>query len=188
MASIRRTVWRDDWGGALFEFDLGRGGGEAFGFGGEGDGAGLAAFGFDDGEGEAVEGFALGEGEDVHIVGIAIVGSDDFAGAGDFEGDVVVGAGDHEAILVGDSESDEGEVVAVAGDGVAVGFELKLGGGGGGFDGVGGPLLAVLVGDDFEFAGLVFHIVPADTVGGLAVDGDAVDDAGLAVVAVGAFE
>jgi hypothetical protein len=31
----RRTVWRDDWGGARFEFDLGRGGGEAFGFGGE---------------------------------------------------------------------------------------------------------------------------------------------------------
>ena len=53
-------------------------------------------------------------------------------------------------------------------DGVAVGFERELRRRASRLDRFGRPLLAILVGDDFEFAGLVFHIVPADTVGGLA--------------------
>ena len=78
-------------------------------------------------------------------------------------------AWNREAGLVNHREGHEGNVVPVSGDGGAVRLEHEPAGLAGSFYGVGGPSLAVLVGDDLEFAGFIFHIIPANAIGGLAV-------------------
>ena len=95
---------------------------------------------------------------------VAVVGGDDFAGAFDGKFHKVVRARHEQTLLVRNGHGDEGQVVTVGAEEFAVWAERDLRGRAGGFHRVSGPASAVLVGDDFEFAGLIDHVVPAEAI------------------------
>ena len=142
--------------------DRSLGGDESFAGGVDGDGAGGG--GADHDQCQAMESTALRGLEAEETGRITIVCGDDLARAINGESHKVVGEGSGQAVLVLYFEGDVGEVLAVGFDEGTVGGEIQLRGDTGSFDGIGGPLPAILIRDDFEFAGLVFDVVPAEAV------------------------
>ena len=98
------------------------------------------------------------------VDGIAVVGGNDVAGAGNREVKRVVRLRHGAALFIHHGDGDEGKILAIGGDARAVRLHDQFGGRSGGGDGIGGPLLAVFVGDHLEFAGLKTHVVPNDAV------------------------
>src|SRR5262249_35753482 len=103
-------------------------------------------------------------GEGIQIGGVAVVGRDDFAGAGNVKMDGVVCQGYHPAFFINDHGGDVEQILAVGADFLAVGREDNFGRGFGGLYAVLGPAFAVLIGYNFKLAGLIFHVVPFKTV------------------------
>lgn len=120
----------------------------------------------DDGQKQTVESGPLG-GREGDVAGwITVVGGHNLSvAAEDFAGDRQIGIGHGAALAVGDAHGDKGQFLTVGGEFPFVGLHLQGIGRTGGAHLVGGPALAVLIGDGAQSARFVNHIVPAEAVG-----------------------
>jgi hypothetical protein len=71
--------------------------------------------------------------------------------------------------LVGHGEGHKRKLLAVGLNFILAGAQKEFRRRAGGFDNVGGPLAAVFISDNFEFARLINHIVPMEAIFELAL-------------------
>src|SRR5262249_35021914 len=120
-------------------------------------------------------GVALVALERLETGGIAVVGGDDFARAGNRERNPILGPRYLQALFVGNGDSDEREVLAIGFDGGVVGLGPQPGPRAGRLDNVPGPFLAAFISTDFQSPRLMDHIVPSESVFELAFLAAALD-------------